>query len=149
MSAWDNDLGALRVQRVTLPRDGGVRNRERRFDYAATDLRKTFAAERRRIKASAQQELPLAPAFITPNTAPEAGDAATAAVIAECHLRLQDAEASGVLPFITTPRRSRQRGRICPDTLVLVVALLCAIAFTVLALSQQLPGSPDHVHAPA
>ena len=61
MNAWTNDLGDLRVLSVALTRDGGVINRANKYSvFAATDVERTFARERKRLaKAAADAPRPL------------------------------------------------------------------------------------------
>lgn len=65
MNAWANDLGDLRVRSVALPRDGGVLNRANKYSLRETDLARTFAAERKRLKAAALAAQQAAPAPTT------------------------------------------------------------------------------------
>lgn len=66
MSAWDNQLGSLRVRSLALPRDGGVLNKATAGKYRldSTDVAKTIKREHARLRAeaAAQQAQPAQPA---------------------------------------------------------------------------------------
>jgi hypothetical protein len=57
MNAWTNDLGALRVRSIALPRDGGVLGGPATADRYRldrdTDVRKTIERERALLRAAA------------------------------------------------------------------------------------------------
>lgn len=122
MTAWNHDLGDLKVRSIALPRDGGVLNKARRFDYAATDLHKTFAAERRRLKAIAQQALPL-----EPRAEPQIAAA-------------PQPPASETAPLFLRPRL-RQAGRAQPDLVVGLGCLASLLCYLALAFTHSLPGA--------
>ena len=55
MNVWTNDLGALRVRSIAVPRDGGVLNKSTAGKYRldSTDVAKTIKREFARLRAEA------------------------------------------------------------------------------------------------